>query len=78
MKMKKIFTVEGMSCEHCVAAVTKTLTELNGVSGVLVDLSRKTAEVEFDPEKITEHKIKDEIEDIGYDVSEIRQNEKDL
>ena len=32
------YKVTGMSCEHCVNAVTSELNDLNGVSGVTVDL----------------------------------------
>ena len=31
-------TVHGMTCEHCTAAVTEELTELEGVTDVAVDL----------------------------------------
>ncbi len=31
-------TVKGMSCAHCVAAMTKAMTSLPGVSKVAVDL----------------------------------------
>ena len=32
------YLVTGMSCEHCVTAVTSELTSLRGVSAVTVDL----------------------------------------
>ena len=32
------FTVSGMSCEHCVAAVRTELGKVEGVTGVEVDL----------------------------------------
>lgn len=32
------WTVSGMTCQHCVASVTEELAELDGVSGVVVDL----------------------------------------
>ena len=32
------YKVTGMSCEHCVNAVTSELTSLDGVSGVTIDL----------------------------------------
>lgn len=34
----KTYTVDGMTCEHCVRAVTSELSALNGVSSVDVDL----------------------------------------
>ena len=46
------YTVEGMTCAHCVASVTKEVTQLPGVSGVDVDLSSGfvtvTSEAELD------------------------------
>ena len=33
------YTVTGMTCEHCVKAVTQELTDIDGVSGVEVDLA---------------------------------------
>lgn len=32
------YSVTGMTCEHCVAAVTDELTALDGVTSVTVDL----------------------------------------
>ena len=32
------YPVTGMSCQHCVNAVTSELTGLDGVSGVTIDL----------------------------------------
>lgn len=36
--MNDIYRVTGMTCEHCVAAVTEELSALAGVTGVAVDL----------------------------------------
>jgi copper chaperone len=33
-----IYAVTGMTCEHCVHAVTEELTRLAGVTGVMVEL----------------------------------------
>ncbi|MBE5966244.1 MAG: copper chaperone CopZ [Lachnospiraceae bacterium] len=63
-----IIHVNGMSCQHCVKAVTNAVGALNGVSDVEVDLKAKTATVGFDKEKITLDKIKAAIEDQGYNV----------
>lgn len=66
--METILKVDGMSCEHCVKAVTKAVGALKGVTAVEVDLSAKTVTVDHDPEKATLAQIKAEIEDQGYDV----------
>ena len=46
-KMKKTLKIEGMMCQHCVAHVTKALSEIEGVSTVEVNLKKKTAVVEL-------------------------------
>ncbi|GHU66325.1 copper chaperone CopZ [Clostridia bacterium] len=63
-----IIKVEGMSCEHCVKAVTNALNALDGVESVSVDLTAGTATVVYNPDKSPLGKIKAEIEDQGYDV----------
>jgi copper chaperone CopZ len=39
------FTVTGMTCGHCVQAVTSELAKLDGISEVTVDLSTGSATV---------------------------------
>ena len=65
---KTLLTVDGMSCEHCVNAVTKAVEALSGVSGVAVNLSAKTVVIEHDPILTSVDEIKREIDDLGYDV----------
>jgi len=65
---KTVINVDGMSCEHCVKAITSAVGAVPGVSGVSVDLDGKTVTVEHDPEKAPIDKIKFEIEDQGYDI----------
>ncbi|WP_458411920.1 copper chaperone CopZ [Schinkia sp. CFF1] len=59
-------TVEGMSCGHCVNAVETALKEI-GVAAK-VDLKGKTVDVSYDEAKVSLDKIKEAIEDQGYDV----------
>lgn len=68
MKMNLTFQVEGMSCNHCKMAVTNALKELDGVEKVEVSLEKGTVEVEYDDKKVTIEKMKNAIEDQGYDV----------
>ena len=68
--MKKTMLVEGMSCNHCVMAVTNALKEVEGVSGVNVDLDNKKVEVE--EENLVDDKLREAVEEAGYDVVEIK------
>lgn len=67
--MKKILTVEGMSCGHCEKAVKGAVGELAGVSNVKVNLETKKVEVEG--ESLLDEAIKEAIEEVGFDVIEI-------
>jgi copper chaperone len=55
--------VTGMSCQHCVRAVTQALEKVPGVTGVQVDLERGLARVEggADPGALTQAVV-----DAGY------------
>jgi copper chaperone len=63
-----VLRVEGMSCEHCVKAVTKAAGALPGVANVTVDLKGKLVVVEHDAAKSPVDAIKAAVEDQGYDV----------
>jgi len=59
--------VKGMSCNHCVMAVTKALRGLNGVTDVKVDLAAGQAVLEHDS-VIDLIAVKDLIEQAGYEI----------
>ena len=48
MSVRCTYTVIGMTCDHCVAAVTSELTRLPGVHDVEVDLPTGTVTVGSD------------------------------
>lgn len=56
--------IEGMSCGHCVAAVSEALGELPGVrvDGVRIG----SAEVSYQPEQVSPDQIVLAVEDAGY------------
>ncbi|MCL2832322.1 MAG: cation transporter [Treponema sp.] len=62
MKIK----IEGMSCNHCVAAVSKALTDLGGLEKIKVDLKSNTASFNYDPQKTLPEKIKAAVAEAGY------------
>lgn len=63
-----ILNVSGMSCGHCVKAVEGSVGELAGVDQVKVNLENGQVTVSFDQEKVTLDKIKETIDDQGYEV----------
>jgi len=61
------YRVKGMSCGHCVAAVTEALSELDGVRDVAVDLDRGEATVTSDA-PLAEEVVAAAIDDAGYEL----------
>lgn len=59
------FSVPGISCGHCVSAITNEVSQTPGVNGVVVDLDTKTVTVSgtASPETIIAA-----IDEAGYDV----------
>jgi len=68
--MKKKILIEGMSCGHCVNHVKEALSELDGVTGVDVDLEAKSAVLESS-EDVNDEDIKRAVDDVGYQVTGI-------
>jgi copper chaperone len=46
--MKTEYSVNGMTCEHCVASVTEEVSKVAGVTSVTVDLASGLVSVESD------------------------------
>ncbi|HCQ29550.1 MAG TPA: heavy metal-binding domain-containing protein [Flavobacteriales bacterium] len=57
------FSVEGMSCGHCVKGVTNAITSVDGVQDVSVSLENNSATVTFDESKTSIDKIKQAVND---------------
>lgn len=64
------FEVEGMSCNHCVQTITKSLNKLDSRAKVSVDLAAKLVKVDSveDPKTLAA-----EIEEAGFTVVSSRQ-----
>jgi copper chaperone CopZ len=63
MEVEK-FKVEGMTCSHCEATVTRTLLKVEGIDEVIANKER--SEVRIAGEKIDEQEIEQAINSIGY------------
>lgn len=65
---KKTIAILGMMCAGCSARVEQKLNALDGIQTAAVNLSARTALVEYDPQQITLEQMKDELGKIGYDM----------
>jgi len=59
--------IKGMSCNHCVMAVTRALNEIEGIKNVKVDLAK--GEADFDEVKpVDMDLVRKAIRKAGYEV----------
>ena len=70
IKMIKEIKIEGMHCPNCVAAVKRELEAIEGVSKV--DVSLEDAQAIVEVEDVADETLQETIEDIGFDVVEIK------
>jgi copper chaperone CopZ len=60
----KTLKVEGMTCSHCEASVTRNLQKLDGIDEVIAD--KNTSEVKVSGKNIDLKAVEKIIEEIGY------------
>ncbi len=63
----KTIKISGMSCEHCVMAVTRALKSIDGIEDVRVNLKKGEATFE-EKTPIDMDLIEEKIKDAGYAV----------
>lgn len=61
-----MFRVPGVSCDHCVRAITQEVSALPGVQQVVVDLADKSVRVNHEG-KVGMKELIDAINEAGYD-----------
>ncbi|MDR0496044.1 MAG: copper ion binding protein [Treponema sp.] len=66
---KSVIKVDGMSCDHCVKAITEAVSVLAGIGNVTVNLKAGTVSVEHDLAIASLEIIKHTIEEQGFDVT---------
>jgi copper ion binding protein len=62
------YTVTGMTCQHCVSAVTEEVGGLPGVTGVQVDLASGGLTVTSDT-PVDDGAVRAAVEEAGYEVA---------
>ena len=65
--MTTTLTIEGMSCEHCVAHVKEALEAIGGVLSAQVNLTKKNALVEHG-DSVTADALKAAVSEAGYEA----------
>lgn len=78
IETKKIsLPVEGMTCASCVARVEKTVSKVEGIKNVSVNLATEKVSFDYDPELVDLKDVAARIEDAGYklDITETTNEE---
>jgi copper chaperone CopZ len=62
----RVYTVVGMTCEHCVSAISSEVSGVEGVAAVDVDLGRGQMTVTGDG--YTDDQIRAAVDEAGYEL----------
>lgn len=62
------YSVSGMTCQHCVDAVTAEVGRLDGVEQVTVDLAASTVEV-VSAAPLADDKVREAVDEAGFDMT---------
>ena len=65
--MHHTYTVNGMTCSHCVMSVTEEIAALDGVTDVAVDLPTGAVAVTSD-RPLDEAQVRAAVEEAGYEL----------
>ena len=66
--MQKIIDVDGITCEHCVATIKKSIESLSWINRVNVDIQKKQVIVDFNESLKNSKKILEKIGEAGFEV----------
>ena len=70
MSMTEIYRVDGMTCDHCVRAVSDEIGALPGVIDVTVDLSSGAVTV-TSSSPVPPHAIAEAVDEAGYALAPV-------
>ncbi|KAJ1272212.1 hypothetical protein BS78_06G185500 [Paspalum vaginatum] len=68
-----VFAVSGMTCAACAGSVEKAVKRLPGIHDAAVDVLGGRAQVVFYPAFVSEEKIREAIEDVGFEAKLINE-----
>jgi copper chaperone len=68
MTTMRTYQVDGMTCDHCKAAIEEEVGALDGVEAVLADVATGTVVVTGD---VAGAEVRAAVEEVGYEVLDI-------
>jgi Cu2+-exporting ATPase/Cu+-exporting ATPase len=70
---EQIYKVRGMHCASCASLISKNILKLDGIEKAEVNFATETAQIEFEPDKVSLKKMNQAISKLGYSLSETGQ-----
>lgn len=61
------YGVKGMTCAHCVAAVTQEVSKISGVTAVAVDLESGQVSITSD-QAVSDAAVAEAVDEAGYEL----------
>ncbi len=71
MIQTNVFKISNMHCSSCAMNIDGELEDSQGVIEANTSFAKQEVEVKFDPEKISQEKIRDVIKSAGYEAQVI-------
>jgi copper chaperone len=66
--VERVYSVPGVNCEHCVNAINKELSQIEGIQKIDVDLQTKKVKVQAS-ESVPDERIRAGIDEAGFDIA---------
>ncbi len=71
------YRIGGMTCSSCVQEIEKNLNVLEGIEEASINFASETGRIKYDPEVLRSTKIKELIEQTGYQVEQLTEDGED-
>ena len=71
------FTIDGMSCASCSAAVEKALNKTEGIYQANVNIATEKGSVEYNPDLLTKSDFREIVKNSGYELDQFEDEERE-
>lgn len=75
---KSTYQVSGMECVACAQSIERSLNKVEGVKKAAVNYANEKLYVDYDVNKVSFNDIRDRVKKAGFDISSIKEEEKDV
>jgi copper chaperone len=72
--MKAVMQLETLTCPSCLKKIEGALSKVEGIENAKVLFNASKAKVDFDESKVSADAIKETIENLGYEVKNVKVN----